>query len=75
MVRSINPSGDSNPSNLISVNGKLAFTAEDGTTGTSLWVSDGTAAGTQLPRRPVARSRHAHGRADDRAGGLAYFRS
>jgi ELWxxDGT repeat protein len=38
----------SNPSNLTNVNGTLYFTANDGTHGTELWKSDGTAAGTTL---------------------------
>jgi ELWxxDGT repeat protein len=45
------PSGitaSSRPFNLTEVNGKLFFTANDGTTGRELWVSDGTAEGTQL---------------------------
>jgi ELWxxDGT repeat protein len=45
------PSGfpySSNASNFTEVDGKLFFTADDGTTGSELWVSDGTAEGTQL---------------------------
>jgi len=38
----------SNPWNLTNVNGKLYFTANDGTDGTELWTSDGTAAGTTM---------------------------
>ena len=38
----------SNPSNFVEFNGKLYFTANDGESGTSLFVSDGTAEGTQL---------------------------
>jgi ELWxxDGT repeat protein len=38
----------SNPSNLVEFNGKLYFTANDGKNGTELFVSDGTAEGTQL---------------------------
>ena len=39
---------NANPTGLVSFNGKLYFGAGDGLTGTELWVSDGTAAGTQL---------------------------
>ncbi len=38
----------SNPYSLTNVNGMLFFTADDGTNGTELWQSDGTAAGTIL---------------------------
>jgi ELWxxDGT repeat protein len=38
----------SNPSNLVEFNGKLYFTADDGVHGYELFVSDGTAEGTQL---------------------------
>ena len=38
----------SNPSNLANVNGTLFFAANDGTNGTELWKSDGTAAGTVM---------------------------
>ena len=41
------PAG-SNPSSLIEFNGKLYFTADNGESGTELFVSDGTAEGTQL---------------------------
>src|SRR5262249_33201786 len=48
----------SDPSNLTVVNGTLFFTAADGTTGSELWQSDGTAAGTTLVKdvntNPVA---------------------
>ena len=35
-------------SNLAVLNGKLYFQANDGTTGSELWASDGTAGGTTL---------------------------
>lgn len=38
----------SSPANLIEYNGKLYFTADNGTDGTELWVSDGTDAGTVM---------------------------
>ena len=38
----------SNPSNLAQFSDRLYFAANDGETGRELWVSDGTAAGTQL---------------------------
>lgn len=38
----------SNPANLTNVNNTLFFSADDGTDGTELWKSDGTAAGTVL---------------------------
>ena len=42
-----NPEG-SNPEDLIEFNGKLYFSADDGESGRELFVSDGTAEGTQL---------------------------
>ncbi|HEY2354847.1 MAG TPA: ELWxxDGT repeat protein [Gaiellaceae bacterium] len=51
LVKDIHP-GDASynygsyPSSLTNVNGTLFFAATDGTTGTELWKSDGTAAGT-----------------------------
>jgi uncharacterized repeat protein (TIGR01451 family) len=38
----------SSPANLTDVNGALYFTADDGTNGTELWKSDGTAGGTVM---------------------------
>ena len=38
----------SNPALLTNVNGKLFFTARNGVSGTELWTSDGTAAGTHM---------------------------
>ena len=46
LVKDINPTGSSNPTQLTNANGKLYFTANDGTHGVELWQSDGTAAGT-----------------------------
>lgn len=42
--------GGSSPEHLTAVGSLLFFTAEDGTRGRELWVSDGTAAGTRLVR-------------------------
>ncbi|MFN4247598.1 MAG: ELWxxDGT repeat protein [Flavipsychrobacter sp.] len=44
----INPSGNSNPHDLVNFNGRLYFAATTDSTGDELWVSDGTAAGTKL---------------------------
>ena len=48
MVKEINVSGDSNPSNLIVFGDKLIFQANDGIHGAELWQSDGTESGTTL---------------------------
>lgn len=40
------PPLDSNPANFFSYDGKLIFTANNGTTGTEIWSSDGTPEGT-----------------------------
>jgi ELWxxDGT repeat protein len=59
LVKDINPGSSegyygeiypdsSNPSDFTELNNKLYFSANDGVNGTELWVSDGTANGTQL---------------------------
>ncbi len=50
LLKDINPgSGDSFPTNLITINGSLMFVIKEAN-GSTLWISDGTAAGT----RPAA---------------------
>jgi ELWxxDGT repeat protein len=58
LVRDINPTGASNPSNLTAVGSTLFFAADDGVHGVELWRSDGTAAGTKLVKniRPYGKS-------------------
>lgn len=50
VIKNINPNTaqGSSPDNLVAYNGKLYFTADDGTNGRQLWVSDGTDAGTTM---------------------------
>ncbi|HWE97180.1 MAG TPA: ELWxxDGT repeat protein, partial [Tepidisphaeraceae bacterium] len=56
LVKDVNPvlsatggdGGSSAPTLLTSVNGRLFFSANDGTHGAELWASDGTAAGTRM---------------------------
>lgn len=47
LVKDINTSGDSDPYSFTELNGKLYFTADNGTDGAQLWVTDGTDAGTK----------------------------
>ena len=46
LIKDINPNGSSYPENVHLVNDRLVFTADDGTNGRELWVSDGTEEGT-----------------------------
>ena len=48
MVKNINPTGSSNPSNLTVSNGMLYFVADDGVHGRELLQSDGTLSGTVM---------------------------
>ena len=48
MVKNIDPSGDSNPFDLVDFDGTLFFSANDGTNGYELWRSDGTSDGTTM---------------------------
>lgn len=47
-VMDINPNGDSDPQNLFPHEGNLLFTANDGSNGRELWITDGTLGGTRL---------------------------
>ncbi|QGJ71518.1 Hypothetical protein PBC10988_32250 [Planctomycetales bacterium 10988] len=44
----LNEGGDSDPRRFAEVNGTAFFSANDGSTGVELWMSDGTSAGTSL---------------------------
>ena len=48
VVKDINPNGDSDPENLFSYQGRVLFSADDGTHGRELWISDGSISGTQM---------------------------
>ena len=58
LVKDINPGGGDSflaiPNNTANVDGTLFFAATDGTDGTELWKSDGTAAGTVMVKDIVA---------------------
>lgn len=48
LVKDINPSGSGNPGDLLAVDNRLVFSADDGVNGQELWISDGTTDGTQM---------------------------
>ncbi len=48
LLKDINPSGDSNPSSFTFVGNLMFFTANDGTHGYELWVTNGTPSGTYM---------------------------
>src|SRR5690554_6633873 len=48
LVKDINPNGVGNPQDLTAYNGKLYFSANDGTNSDELWVTGGTATGTLM---------------------------
>lgn len=47
-VRDINPNGGSDPQHFTTFNNKTYFTADNGTNGRELWVTDGTTTGTSM---------------------------
>ncbi|MBL7938591.1 MAG: hypothetical protein JNL43_04450 [Flavobacteriales bacterium] len=48
ILRDIHPTGESAPESFVTYNDKIYFTADNGTNGRELWVTDGTSAGTTL---------------------------
>jgi ELWxxDGT repeat protein len=58
LIKDINPTGSSNPSQMTVVGSTLYFAANDGVHGNELWKSDGTAAGTKMVKniRPLGKS-------------------
>ncbi len=48
LLKDINPTGSSLPTQFVSAGGKVFFTATDGQHGYEIWVSDGTGAGTHM---------------------------
>ncbi len=48
ILKDINPSGDSSPSNLTILNNTLYFSANNGENGIELWKSDGSESGTKI---------------------------
>ena len=72
-VKDINTGGSSSPGHLTILGGTLSFTADDGTNGQELWISDGTGPGTVMVRdiRSGAGSSFASGLTD--VGGTLFF--
>ena len=50
LVKDINPGGNPAISQITLYNGKIYFSANDGTHGQELWVSDGTSSGLFIER-------------------------
>src|SRR6478735_8111987 len=48
LFKDINPTGDANPKGMTVIGTNFYFWADDGTSGTELWKSDGTPSGTVL---------------------------
>lgn len=77
----------SNPNNLIAFNGFIYYTASDGVTGTELWRTDGTVAGTSLvmdinpgdgssgPSRFIVLGSYLYFRANDGEVGIELWRT
>ena len=63
----------SNPNNLTNVNSVLFFTASDGTNGTELWKSDGTAAGTVMVKDIYAGVNNSNPSNLTNVNGVLYF--
>src|SRR6184192_1010689 len=48
LLKDINPTGASNASNFVVAGNKLFFSANDGTHGAELWMTDGSPGGTKM---------------------------
>jgi len=76
MVKDINTTtvgASSSPENLVTMNGELYFSADDGVDGREVWQSDGTAAGTNLLKDVAPGSRNSSPESLTAYDGTLYF--
>jgi ELWxxDGT repeat protein len=75
LLANINPgaNGNSSPSNMIKLGSIILFSATDGTNGTELWKTDGTAAGTIMVKDIRSGSSSSSPTSFVVMGGFAYF--
>ena len=73
LVKDINPDGDDGVTPLISNGSKVLFSANDGSKGTELWITDGTEANTSLLKDIVTGSDSSYPGSPFLVGSTVYF--